>query len=150
MTTYLLDTNIILRFSNPSDAQHELVTNAVAAILGKGDECYLAPQVLIEMWVVATRPTDVNGLGWSTTYTRNVIEQLMQRFPIAEEVPLLFPTWLEMVSTQKISGKRTHDARIIAMMKIASINYILTLNPSDFSNILDITVVHPQQIIDAE
>ena len=57
MTIYLLDTNIILRFSNPSDAQHELVTNAVATILANGDECYLAPQVLIEMWVVATRPT---------------------------------------------------------------------------------------------
>lgn len=150
MTTYLLDTNIILRFSNPSDAQHELVTNAVAAILANGDECFLTPQVLIEMWVVATRPTDVNGLGWSTTYTRNVIEQLMQRFPIAEESPQLFPTWLDMVSTQKISGKRTHDARIGAMMKIASIDYILTLNPGDFSNIFDITVVHPRQIIHAE
>lgn len=74
----------------------------------------------------------------------------MQRFPIAEEAPQLFLTWLEMVSTQKISGKRIHDVRIAAMMKIASIDYILTLNPGDFSNISDITVVHPRQIIDAE
>jgi predicted nucleic acid-binding protein len=148
VTPYLLDTNIVLRFSNPSDAQHELVTNAVAAILATGDECFLVPQVLIEMWVVATRPTDVNGLGWSTTYTRNVIEQLLQRFPLAEEVPQLFPTWLEIVSTQKVSGKRTHDARIIAMMKVASINHILTLNPGDFVNIPDITVTHPRQIVE--
>ncbi len=149
MTTYLLDTNIILRFSNPSDGQHELVTNAVAAILAKGDECYLAPQVLIETWVVATRPTDVNGLGWSTTYTRNVIEQLMQRFPVAEENAKLFPTWLEIVSTNKISGKRTHDARIAALMKTSNISHILTLNPRDFSNIPNITVVHPQNIVDS-
>jgi predicted nucleic acid-binding protein len=147
MTTYLLDTNIILRFSNPSDGQHELVTNAVATILAQGDDCFLAPQVLIEMWVVATRPTDVNGLGWSTTYTRHVIDQLMRRFPIAQEVPQLFPTWLEIVSTQKILGKRTHDARIVALMKTASIGHILTLNPNDFSNIPDITVVHPQSIV---
>jgi predicted nucleic acid-binding protein len=147
VTTYLLDTNIILRFSNPSDVQHELVTNAVAAILARGDECYLSPQVLIEMWVVATRPTDVNGLGWSTTYIRNVIDQLMQRFPIAEETPQLFPTWLDIVSTNKISGKRTHDARIVALMKTCAISHILTLNPNDFSNIPDITVVHPQTII---
>ncbi len=147
MTTYLLDTNIILRFSNPSDSQHQLVTNSVAAILAKGDECYLAPQVLIEMWVVATRPTDVNGLGWSTTYTRNIIDQLMQRFPLAEELPQLFPTWLDIISIHKISGKRTHDARIVALMKTASINHILTLNPKDFSNISDITVIHPQNIV---
>lgn len=149
MKTYLLDTNIILRFSNPSDGQHELVTNAVAAILENGDECYLAPQVLIEMWVVATRPTDVNGLGWSTIYTRNVIEQLMQRFPIAEETPQLFPTWLDIVSTHKVLGKRTHDARIAAVMITAAINHILTLNPSDFSNIPEMTVVHPESIVSA-
>jgi predicted nucleic acid-binding protein len=119
----------------------------VATILAQGDDCFLAPQVLIEMWVVATRPTDVNGLGWSTTYTRHVIDQLMRRFPIAQEVPQLFPTWLEIVSTQKILGKRTHDARIVALMKTASIGHILTLNPNDFSNIPDITVVHPQSIV---
>lgn len=102
------------------------------------------------MWVVATRPTDVNGLGWSTTYTRNVIEQLLQRFPLAEEAPQLFPTWLEIVATQKISGKRAHDARLIAMMKIASINHILTLNPGDFANMAEITVIHPQQVVKAE
>lgn len=147
MTTYLLDTNIILRFSNPSDVQHELVTNAVAAVLAQGNECYLAPQVLIEMWVVATRPTDVNGLGWSTTYTRNVIDQLMKRFPLAEEDPQLFPAWLDIVSTNRILGKRTHDARIAALMKTSNIGHILTLNPNDFSNISDITVVHPQNII---
>jgi predicted nucleic acid-binding protein len=149
MTTYLLDTNIILRFSNPSDGQHELVTNAVAALLARGDECYLASQVLIEMWVVATRPTDVNGLGWSTTYTRNVIDQLMRRFPIAEEGSQLLATWLDVVSTNMISGKRTHDARIAALMKTSTISHILTLNPSDFSNIPGITVTHPQNIIDA-
>lgn len=147
MTAYLLDTNIVLRFSNPADAQHELVTNAVAAVLARGDECYLAAQILIEMWVVATRPTDVNGLGWSTTYTRNVIDQLMQRFPMAEEAPQLFPTWLELVSTHKISGKRTHDIRIVALMKTAAIHHIITLNPNDFSNIPDIKVVHPRDII---
>jgi predicted nucleic acid-binding protein len=147
VTTYLLDTNIILRFSNPSDGQHELVTNAVAAILREGDECYLASQVLIEMWVVATRPTDVNGLGWSTTYTRNIIDQLMQRFPMVEEVPQLFLTWLDIVSTYKILGKRTHDARIAALMISSAISHILTLNPGDFSNIPDISVVHPQNIV---
>ena len=150
MTTYLLDTNIILRFSNPSDTQHESAKNAVAAILAQGDECYLASQVLIEMWVVATRPTDVNGLGWSTIYTRHVIDQLMQRFPIAEEVPQLFPTWLDIVSTHKILGKRSHDVRLVALMKTSAISHILTLNPSDFSNIPDITVVHPQDIIRKE
>ena len=146
MAQYLLDTNIILRFSNPSDAQHALVTEAVATLLMRGDDCYLAPQVLIELWVVATRPTDVNGLGWSTDYTRQVIDQLLDRFPLVEELPQIFPTWLKLVADNQIKGKRTHDARIIAVMRTAKINHILTLNPNDFSGISDITIVRPQDI----
>lgn len=65
MAKYLLDTNVVLRLSNPSDDQHELVTEAIATLLTQGDEYYLTEQVLIELWVVATRPINVNGLGWS-------------------------------------------------------------------------------------
>jgi len=75
MVQYLLDTNVVLRFSNPSDALHNLATEAVATLLLQGHECYLTAQVLIESWVVATRPVSVNGLGWSIEQTHNVIEQ---------------------------------------------------------------------------
>jgi predicted nucleic acid-binding protein len=147
VAAYLLDTNIVLRFSNPSDEQHELVVEAVATLLAQGDDCYLASQVLIEIWVVATRPTDVNGLGWSTGYVRKVIDELLERFPIAEEVPQVFLTWLDLVTDNDIKGKRTHDTRIIALMLAAEISHILTLDPHDFSGMSDIVVVHPQDII---
>lgn len=147
MTTYLLDTNIVLRLSNPSDVQHQLVVDAVATLLEQGNECVLVPQVLIETWVVATRPTDVNGLGWTTTYTHNIVQQLMVRFPLIEESSQIFPNWLRLVSQNQIVGKRTHDARIVAVMRSARINHILTLNPKDFTGIPDIIVVHPHQIL---
>jgi len=97
MAKYLLDTNIVLRFSNPSDTQHDLAKAAVATLLMQGNECYLASQVLIELWVVATRPSDVNGLGWSIEQTRNIIDQLLERFPLIEETFQVFPTWLNVV-----------------------------------------------------
>ena len=147
MAQYLLDTNIILRFGNPSDLQHELVTEAVATLLEQGDDCYLSPQVLTEMWVVATRPTDVNGLGWSTGYTRKIIDDLLERFPIVDEMPQIFLAWLDLVTQNEIKGKRTHDARVVALMRSAKISHILTLNPGDFSGVSDITVVKPQDIV---
>lgn len=147
MATYLLDTNIALRFSNPVDAQHSLIADTIIKLLERGDECYLASQVLIEMWVVATRPTDVNGLGWSTGYTRKIIDELLARFPLADDVPSVFPTWLQFVTDNEIKGKRTHDARIVALMVESNISHILTLNPNDFSGASDIVVVHPQDII---
>lgn len=147
MTKYLLDTNIVLRFSNPSDTQHSLSTEAVATLLMKGDECYLTAQVLIELWVVATRPTDVNGLGWSIEKTRDVLDQLLDRFPIADETSQIFPNWLTLVTENQIKGKRTHDARIISVMLASDISHILTLNPKDFSGIPGITIMHPQEIL---
>ncbi|MBW4461531.1 MAG: type II toxin-antitoxin system VapC family toxin [Nodosilinea sp. WJT8-NPBG4] len=146
MAKYLLDTNIVLRFSNPSDEQHGLVTEAVATLLMQGHECYLTAQVLIELWVVATRPTEVNGLGWSIEQTCQVIDQLIVRFPLVEEGPQILWTWLTLVTGNEIKGKRTHDARIAAVMAVADISHILTLNPSDFAGILGVSTVRPQDI----
>lgn len=75
MTKYLLDTNVVLRFNNPSDSQHDLASGAVATLLSQGHECYLTAQVLIELWVVATGPVNVNRLGWSVEETHDVIAQ---------------------------------------------------------------------------
>jgi predicted nucleic acid-binding protein len=150
MPKYLLDTNILLRLSHPADAQNPLVTTAVATLLNQGDECYLTAQVLVELWVVATRPTDVNGLGWPIAQIRSTIDQLLQQFPLVEENPRIFPAWLELVTASQIQGKRTHDARIVAVMLSTDIRHILTLNPKDFSGISAITIVHPQTIVAAQ
>jgi predicted nucleic acid-binding protein len=70
MTKYLLDTNVVLRFCNPSDRQHSLATDSISYLLTQGDECFLTAQVLVELWVVATRPVEVNGLGWAVNTVR--------------------------------------------------------------------------------
>ncbi|MBV6622722.1 MAG: type II toxin-antitoxin system VapC family toxin [Rivularia sp. (in: Bacteria)] len=147
MTKYLLDTNVVLRFCNPSDVQHSLVTDAVSFLLARGDECFLTPQVIVEFWVVATRPIDVNGLGWSVEQTRNTIDQLCDRIPLIKESSDIFSNWLDLVTSNKVMGKRTHDARIVAAMLAHEITHILTLNPKDFTFTSSITIVHPQELI---
>jgi predicted nucleic acid-binding protein len=146
MTRYLLDTNVVMRFCNPSDVQHELATDAISRLLMQSDECLLVTQVIIEFWVVATRPTQVNGLGWTVEQTRSTIDQLLDRFPFLEESPQIFPNWLNLVTTNRVMGKRTHDARIIAAMLANGITHLLTFNPSDFAGISSITIIHPQDL----
>ena len=63
MTKYLLDTNILLRASDRSSSRYDLAVNSVASLIIQGHECIITPQILIEFWVVATRPIEVNGLG---------------------------------------------------------------------------------------
>jgi len=89
----------------------------------------------------------LNGLGWSTEQTRRIIDQLLERFPIAEDSALIISNWLVLVTENQIKGKRTHDARLVAVMLASSISHLLTLNPNDFLGFSDITVVHPQEII---
>lgn len=147
MTRYLLDTNVVLRFCNPSDGQHQLATEAVSHLLAQSDECILRAQILIELWVVATRPVEVNGLGWTVEQTRTTIDQLLDRFPLLEESSNIFPNWLDLVTVSKVMGKRSHDVRLIAVMFTYAVTHVLTFNPSDFSVTPSITVVCPQELI---
>ncbi|NER95063.1 MAG: type II toxin-antitoxin system VapC family toxin [Symploca sp. SIO1B1] len=147
MTQYLLDTNIILRASDQTSANYSLVVEAVFNLLNRGDQCFLTPQVLTEFWVVATRPLEANGLGWTPEKTQGEIEQLLSQFTLLPESGDIFTYWLQLVTTYKIKGKRTHDIRILAVMKANNLKYLLTLNPGDFLNIPGFNIVHPSEIV---
>lgn len=150
MTQYLLDTNVVMRFCNASDVQHRLATAAIDRLLAQEDECLLTAQVLVEFWVVATRPVEVNGLGWSVEQARSTIDQLLDRFPLLEESSHIFPIWLNLVTDSKVMGKRTHDVRIIAAMLAHRITHLLTFNSGDFAVASTITVTHPQELLGFE
>ncbi|GAP97535.1 PilT protein, N-terminal [Leptolyngbya sp. NIES-2104] len=112
----------------------------------QGNQCVLTPQVLIEFWVVATRPTSVNGLGWSVDQTQNRINELMTGFALLEERPEIFPLWFRLITENNIQGKRAHDIRLVAVMLAHGIDHLLTLNPNDFTVTAPIMVVHPQTV----
>ena len=48
MGSYLADTNLLLRLADPSSEQHAVATQALARLLGQGDEVYVTPQNFIE------------------------------------------------------------------------------------------------------
>jgi predicted nucleic acid-binding protein len=127
--------------------QHRLATDAISHLLAQEDECLLTAQVIVEFWVVATRPIEVNGLGWTVEQTRSTIDQLLDRFPLLEESSQVFPNWLNLVTTSRVMGKRTHDAHIIAAMLAHGITHLLTFNPSDFIGISSITITRPQELV---
>lgn len=147
MTRYIIDTNVVMRFCNPSDVQHHLATDAISRLLTQGDECFLTAQILVEFWAVATRPVEVNGLGWSVETTRKTIDQVLRRFPLLKDSEDIFPNWLNLVTINKVMGKRTHDVRIVAVMLAYQVTHILTFNPSDFLLTTSIVVVRPQELL---
>lgn len=147
MTKYLLDTNIILRGSDPNSPSNNLVRNAINQIIKQGRTCFITSQILIEFWVVATRPLDVNGLGWTPQKAQQEIKILLSQFSLLEETPDIFNHWFQLVINHNIKGKRTHDIRLLAVMIVYNVPYLLTFNPNDFVSLPNITIIHPQDLL---
>ena len=147
MTQYLLDTNILLRGSDPNSPSYSLVMNSINKLIEEGKQCLITPQVLIEFWVVATRPLEVNGLGWTPKKTQEEISIILSQFSLLEDNPNIFTIWFKLVKNYNIQGKRTHDIRLLAVMIVYNIPYLLTFNPRDFIQLPNITIIHPQDII---
>ncbi|MDJ0547161.1 MAG: PIN domain nuclease, partial [Microcystis sp. M53601_WE4] len=102
MTQYLLDTNILLRAADTSSATYSLANNVITQIVETANECVIIPQVLIEFWVVATRPLDVNGLGWTPAQATNYVNDLLDNFTLIAETPDIFPLWFQLVTIYNI------------------------------------------------
>ncbi|MBW4630388.1 MAG: PIN domain-containing protein [Iphinoe sp. HA4291-MV1] len=150
MVAYLLDTNILLRMSDGNSPTHLLAGKATAKLLMQGHQVYITSQNIVEFWVVATRPVEVNGLGWSAEQTRTEVEQIVSQFPLLEETPQIFTHWLNYVITNNVMGKRVHDARFIAVMLAHGVTHLLTFNIDDFRNKQEIVIVHPQTVMKTE
>lgn len=147
MTRYLLDTNILIRLSDSASPDQIMISDAVAQLITQGHECVVTSQVLIEFWVVATRPSNVNGLSWTIEQTSSAVSQLLTQFPPLPETEKIFTTWLELVTTYRVMGKRTHDLRLVAVMLTHQVTHLLTLNSRDFPSSLGVTIVQPQDFL---
>ena len=146
MARYLIDTNVLLRGAVHTSARKPVAVNAIAALLAQGDELYVAPQVLMEFWSVATRPTDVNGFGWSVEVVRGKVDRLLEQFPLLPETPAVFEEWLRLVTEQGVTGKRAHDTRLVALLKAHQLGHLLTFNVRDFRG-YNITTISPDEIV---
>lgn len=138
-----LDTNILVYVSNPASPYHEVCQSAIEAIIQRGDRLVIPTQVLFEFWCVATRPSDVNGLGWSVADTARAVARFRKEFDVLPEGPEILDHWLHLVTTHELKGKRVHDAHLWATLKVNSISYLLTLNAPDFAAMQDVTILRP-------
>jgi predicted nucleic acid-binding protein len=146
MARYLVDTNILLRVAEPHSAQHFPAVTAVAKLVSQKHELCLAPQGLAEFWVAATRPANVNGLGWSFDAAEREVVRLLKQFPVLPETPQLFSEWHALVVQHRVMGKQGHDARLVAIMNINGLTRILTFNVNNF-RIYGVTVVSPDEVL---
>ena len=105
----LLDTNIVARMAQPGTSPSLVAHSAVNALGRRGDTACLVPQVLYELWAVATRPTTANGFGFATAQAAAELTRLQVLFPLFADTPAVFPEWQRLVVSHGVSGRNAHE-----------------------------------------
>ena len=82
MSSYLVDTSILARIIVPHDPLMPVARAALGALRQQHAEMWLASQNVVELWAVATRPPEANGLGLSTETTSAEIDRILNLLPI--------------------------------------------------------------------
>jgi predicted nucleic acid-binding protein len=145
---YLVDTNVLLRLLQRNDPNYSTIRQAVRTLMARGDELCCAPQNIVELWNVCTRPaTARGGFGLTTAETERRVRLIERIFTILEETPAVYPEWRRLVVDNSVAGVQVHDARLVSLMKVHVITHVLTLNGADFSRYRGITSVSPDEIL---
>jgi predicted nucleic acid-binding protein len=144
--SYLVDTNVLLRSTQPHHPMHTDAVAATVKLKQSGESLCITPQNLIEFWAVATRPVSANGLGLSVVDAAKELERLKRLFIFLRDNPAIYTRWESLVIQHQVIGKPSHDARLVAAMMVHKLTHILTFNISDFKRFSNITAVDPASV----
>ncbi len=139
-----LDTNILVANWNDRDPDHDRIKRFVHGLVDEFDALLVPPQCLYELWVVATRPTSVNGLGLAPEEAGAMLESTLRTCIVLPDPPDLVYRWMDLCRSVGIRGRRAHDARIAAWMRAQHVTQLATLNGDDFAGIPGVTCVAPR------
>jgi predicted nucleic acid-binding protein len=149
--SYLLDTNILLRTIVTDDPNYQITQDAIAFLRRSKERLFIAPQNLIELWNVATRPSNKNGLGLSVLETEAEVAQLKELFILLPDIEQIYPQWERLVKTYEVRGSNVHDTRLVAFMLVHRLSHILTFNTKDFRRFrTEITSISPKEIMQSD
>lgn len=67
-------------------------------------------------------------------------------FVLLPETSAIYLAWEAIVTQHAVSGKPSHDARLVAAMQVHGLTAILTFDQTGFSRFPGIEVVHPADV----
>lgn len=142
----LSDTNILIHGVHRKAPNHRQALNALRLLRSRGCRICIVPQNLYEFWVVATGPVENNGLALTPSQADRIISRIARVCLLLRDPPELYDEWSRLVLANNVSGKNAHDARLVAAMRLHSIQQILTFNVQDFARYSGIQAVHPVDV----
>jgi predicted nucleic acid-binding protein len=142
----LVDTNVLVRLRDADDPRHLACVEALQRLQIGAHELCICAQVMIEYWVVVTRPREVNGLNLSPAEAQIDLQELDQLLVCLPEPSDMAPRWRDLATQYGVRGRQAHDARLAALMLAHGVTNLLTLNAADFTRYVGITCLGPQDV----
>lgn len=141
------DTNILIRSVHRKAPTHHEALHALRVLRERGDQVWVLAQNLYEFWSVATRPIENNGLGLTPTQAEKITSRIEELCGVLRDSPGIYDVWRQLVVNHAVSGKKAHDARLVAAMRVHGVTHILTFNVEDFARYWEIQALHPGQVL---
>ena len=141
----LVDTNILLRRTQPTHPSHAVAVESVVRLLAADEPVYFTLQNISEFWNVVTRPVINNGLGFSVATALAEVEKIERFLSLLPDTPAIYEEWKRLVTQYGVIGSKVHDARLVAAMLVHRVRRILTFNTDDFIR-YRVEVLHPAAI----
>ena len=145
----LIDTSILARTLQIRHPQYAMVTRAIEMLLDKGHNLHIVSQNLVELWVVATRPVEQNGLGLTPGAAAGELARIKSMFEFLPDSAAVYPIWEGLVIQHNVSGKPAHDERLVAAMLANGLQSILTFDASGFARYAGIQIINPADVIES-
>jgi predicted nucleic acid-binding protein len=143
-STMLIDTCVLLEASNRARKQHR----AARELIERHEGLVIAAQVAREFLVVATRPPAGNGLGLALLEALESLSGFREHIRLLPEEKPLLPTLLGLLAQSPATGKRIHDAHIVAAAMVHRVPLVVTLNGGDFKDFsAHITCLTPAEAV---
>jgi hypothetical protein len=102
----LVDTNIILRSADRLHSASFVARKAMKILFRQGNRLCVAKQSLLESWVVATRPRDVNGFGYSAQFAAEGLSKIKRLFHLLADTDDTYSEWENLVLTHEVRQSR--------------------------------------------
>jgi hypothetical protein len=99
----LVDTSALLRTLQVQHRDFEAVARALELLPQQGKRLQIVPQILVEFWVVATRPAEQNGLGLTPAQAGEELNRIKAMFEVLPETPAIYPAWEALVTKHDVS-----------------------------------------------
>lgn len=138
-----IDTNVLVYASRKRSPLYSRAVESLRRAQNSGSSLWLSRQILREYLAVVTRP-EPSQPALSIADATADVERFLSAFNVAEDVPQVTRTLLDLLAQYPSGGRQIHDVNIVATMLAHGITRLATFNGSDFrrfAGLIDLAVV---------